>query len=133
MIGARKGEGCAGLILGIPFGPFAILFALFSKGNRKTCPYCKEWVHKDASVCPRCQREILGQSDEEKEEAERALRRGQLAAVVKWRMMENLGEVLGICVRWVSVNKNRIGVVVLLLLAIAIAAYLLPVLYDVLR
>lgn len=61
------------------------------------------------------------------------MRRGQLAAVVKWRMMENLGEVLGICVRWVSVNKNRIGVVVLLLLAIAIAAYLLPVLYDVLR
>jgi hypothetical protein len=58
MIGSKKGEGCGAFILGILLGPFGILIAIFSKGNRKTCPFCKELVHKDARVCPHCQREI---------------------------------------------------------------------------
>jgi hypothetical protein len=58
MIGNKKGEGCGAFVVGALFGPFGILFALLSSGNRKTCPFCKEQIHKDAVVCPRCQREI---------------------------------------------------------------------------
>lgn len=58
MIGSKKGEGCGAFFLGILLGPFGILIAVFSRGNRKTCPHCKESVHKDASVCSHCQREI---------------------------------------------------------------------------
>jgi predicted amidophosphoribosyltransferase len=28
-----------------------------SKGNRKTCPHCRELIHKDATVYPHCQRD----------------------------------------------------------------------------
>lgn len=58
MIGARKGEGCGGFIVGILLGPFGILISLFSKGNRKTCPHCKELIHEDAKVCSHCQRDV---------------------------------------------------------------------------
>jgi len=58
MIGSQKGEGCLAFIIGFLLGPFGILFALLSSGNRKTCPFCKEKIHKDAVVCPRCQREL---------------------------------------------------------------------------
>jgi hypothetical protein len=54
MIGARKGEGCLAFIGGIVFGPFGILFALTSKGNRVACPHCRELMHKDATICPHC-------------------------------------------------------------------------------
>ena len=58
MIGAKKGAGTSGFIVGFLLGPLGILIAIFSKGDRKSCPYCKEWIHKDATVCPHCQREI---------------------------------------------------------------------------
>jgi len=58
-IGQRKGEGCGAFIVGVFLGPLGILAALFSKGNRKTCPFCKELIHKDAVVCPRCQRDLI--------------------------------------------------------------------------
>lgn len=61
MIGAKKGEGCGGFILGVLLGPFGILIALLSKGNRKTCPHCKELIHQDATVCSRCQRDVAVQ------------------------------------------------------------------------
>lgn len=57
MIGARKGIGSSGFVVGFLLGPFGILIALLSKGDRKACLYCREWIHKDATVCPRCQRE----------------------------------------------------------------------------
>jgi len=57
MIGSKKGEGCGAFLIGVLFGPFGILFALLSKGNRRACPHCKELIHKDATVCPKCQRE----------------------------------------------------------------------------
>jgi hypothetical protein len=47
MIGNQKGEGCSAFFIGVIFGPFGILFALLSSGNRKACP-----------VCPRCQRNV---------------------------------------------------------------------------
>lgn len=53
-IGSRKGEGCIGFIIGLLFGPLGIVFALLSKGERRTCPSCKELIHKDANVCPQC-------------------------------------------------------------------------------
>ena len=61
MIGSRKGEGCAAFIFGVLLGPFGIVFAIFSKGNRKACPFCKELVHRDAIVCPHCQREVAAE------------------------------------------------------------------------
>lgn len=54
LIGARKGEGFLAFILGLLLGPIGILIALVSKGNRRPCPWCKETVHKEAVVCPRC-------------------------------------------------------------------------------
>jgi len=60
-IASKKGEGCAGFILGLLLGPFGILFAILSSGNRKPCPFCKEMIHKDATVCPRCQKEMPAQ------------------------------------------------------------------------
>lgn len=58
MIGSRKGEGCGGFIVGILLGPFGIVAALMSSGNRRACPHCREMIHKQASVCPRCQKEV---------------------------------------------------------------------------
>lgn len=54
VIGARKGEGCAAFFVGFIFGPFGILFALISKGNRVKCPHCKELINKDAEICMHC-------------------------------------------------------------------------------
>lgn len=58
MIGSRKGEGCGAFIIGVLLGPFGILITIFSKGNRKECPFCKELIHREATVCPNCQREV---------------------------------------------------------------------------
>jgi len=60
LIGSRKGQGGLGFILGLLFGPFGILIMLFTKGSRRECPYCKEIVKQDATVCPHCQREFTG-------------------------------------------------------------------------
>lgn len=64
--GSKKGEGCGGFIIGLLLGPFGILIALFSKGNRKQCPYCKELMHKEAKVCPHCQKNIVEFSEKPK-------------------------------------------------------------------
>ena len=58
MIGSKKGEGILAFLFGVLLGPIGILIALFSTGNRRTCPYCKESVHKEAKVCSHCQRDI---------------------------------------------------------------------------
>ena len=60
MIGSSKGEGCLSFILGILLGPFGILFAIFSKGNQKDCPYCTKRVPEKARVCPFCQSSLTG-------------------------------------------------------------------------
>ena len=57
-IGSRKGEGCGAFILGCLFGPFGIVFAVMSRGNRTPCPFCKELIHNTAAACPHCQRDI---------------------------------------------------------------------------
>ena len=58
MIGSRKDAAVAGFFLGFFFGPFGILFALFMRGNKVPCPFCKELMHMQATVCPHCQREM---------------------------------------------------------------------------
>ena len=55
MIGSKKGEGCLSFIVGVFLGPFGILIAIFSKGDRMSCPFCKELINKNAIVCPHCQ------------------------------------------------------------------------------
>lgn len=57
-IGARKGEAISGFFIGAIFGPFGVLFAILSSGNRLACPHCKEMVHKQAKVCPHCRRDM---------------------------------------------------------------------------
>lgn len=57
VIGSRKGEGCGAFLLGCIFGPFGIVFALMSRGDRKQCGFCREWIDPRAMVCPRCQRD----------------------------------------------------------------------------
>jgi predicted amidophosphoribosyltransferase len=61
-IGAKKGEGCLSLILGLLLGPIGILIVLLSKGNRQTCPYCRELVHKDAAICRHCGKSLAVRS-----------------------------------------------------------------------
>lgn len=58
IIGSRKGEGCAGFFFGILLGPFGILFAIYSRGNREECPFCKELIHNEAVTCPHCQKSL---------------------------------------------------------------------------
>lgn len=60
MIGSTKGEGLWGFILGLFLGPVAVIIALFTKGNRQECPFCRELINKDATRCPRCTSEISG-------------------------------------------------------------------------
>ena len=57
-IGSTKGESTGGFIAGFFLGPLGIILALVSKGNRKPCPFCRESVNPEASVCPHCQKEI---------------------------------------------------------------------------
>jgi len=53
-IGSRKGEAGSGFLIGLVLGPFGILFALLSSGDRVPCPHCKERIHKKAEICPHC-------------------------------------------------------------------------------
>lgn len=56
IIASNKGaNGGVWFVLGLLFGPFALLFALF---QGKECPHCKSKIHQDAKVCPKCQREV---------------------------------------------------------------------------
>ena len=54
MIGSQKGEGFGGFMLGVLFGPFGILFALFMRGQQRICPYCAELVKPNARICKHC-------------------------------------------------------------------------------
>ena len=66
MIGSTKGEGFLDFFLGFFLGPFGILMAIFSKGNRcKQCPMCKEFIHEDAIKCPKCQTNITFEKEGE--------------------------------------------------------------------
>jgi hypothetical protein len=58
IIGSKKGEGVLGFIVGFLLGPVGVLMAILSKGDRKSCSFCKESIHKKATVCRYCQKAI---------------------------------------------------------------------------
>lgn len=53
---SKGANGCLWFFVGILLGPFGILAALFAGG--KECPFCRSRIHADATVCPKCQREL---------------------------------------------------------------------------
>jgi hypothetical protein len=55
MIGGKKGQGCLGFILGVLLGPIGLVIALLTRGNRVTCPFCKELIPPNSLRCPKCQ------------------------------------------------------------------------------
>lgn len=57
MIGSRKGEAGSAFLFGLILGPLGVILALLSTGSRKKCQFCREYVDKKATVCPRCQKE----------------------------------------------------------------------------
>lgn len=74
MIASSKGNnGCGGFVLGVLLGPIGLLIAFFSSDNEnakrekdgytKKCPYCAEYVKKDAIVCKHCGRTFSTDSD----------------------------------------------------------------------
>lgn len=58
MIGGKKGEAGFGFLLGIFLGPIGLLLIFFSKGNQKTCPFCKGTIHPEAVRCNHCQKDL---------------------------------------------------------------------------
>jgi thiol-disulfide isomerase/thioredoxin len=56
-IGGRKGEGVSGFFWGLLLGPFGILIVLFSRGNKRSCPFCQEQIYNKAIVCPHCKKD----------------------------------------------------------------------------
>ena len=69
IIGARKGEGLGGFILGVLLGPIGILIVAVSRGNRRECPACRELIHAAARICPHCRTEIGASSDKDRRSA----------------------------------------------------------------
>lgn len=58
VVGNGKGMGGSGFVWGLLLGPIGVLVVLVSDGNRVACPFCREMIHREAKVCPRCQREL---------------------------------------------------------------------------
>lgn len=55
VVGSKGGNGCLWFVLGVLFGPFALLLALFDQGTQKQCRACKKFVDGEATRCPYCQ------------------------------------------------------------------------------
>jgi hypothetical protein len=78
----RKGFSAAGGIIGgLMLGPLAFLMFLVSgvsaeDSNRKKCPYCAEFVQRDAQVCKHCKREISPRAVVQARHAREAARKG---------------------------------------------------------
>ncbi len=62
IIASNKGYSFGGWWL---FGPLlfivALPMAIVMKPNadgRRQCPHCRTWIHREASVCPQCSRDV---------------------------------------------------------------------------
>ncbi len=56
-IAQSKGKSFAAwFVLGVLFGPLAIIIVALSSGTQ--CPYCKKGIDAKAIVCPYCQRDL---------------------------------------------------------------------------
>ena len=59
-VGRGKGESFfVWWLFGTVAFPVALLFVLLQKDQRRRCPFCVEPVHRQASVCPHCQRDLV--------------------------------------------------------------------------
>lgn len=58
-IGLRKNETVKSFFLGLFFGPLGLIFVLLIKRNKKQCLYCREWIDKNAVICPHCRKDIV--------------------------------------------------------------------------
>jgi hypothetical protein len=54
IVGARKGMGFVGFLLGFVLGPFGMALVLAMAGSRMECPFCVELVRTKATKCPHC-------------------------------------------------------------------------------
>ena len=63
VIAARKGSAGVGLVLGFFLGPFGIIIAAVMKGDRRECPQCREWIHREATICPKCRSSLEPQTE----------------------------------------------------------------------
>ncbi len=58
-IAQKKGKALEAFLLAVLLSPLiGILYAVFTKGVRKQCSFCKEWIHPSASVCPHCRNAV---------------------------------------------------------------------------
>jgi hypothetical protein len=139
MIGARKGEGCAGFVLGILLGPFGILFALLSKGNRVPCPHCRELMHKDATICPHCREHRNPDPGSDapmspkspppsrpktsKEQLEERRKKQRQERAAGWTFL-GLGVVIALGAVWtLPVDRSAIGNLVVMILGAGLAVF----------
>jgi predicted amidophosphoribosyltransferase len=60
LIGAGKGRGDEGALLGILLGPIGLLIALLQGDKRRRCEFCHGPVPVNATACPRCHVELDG-------------------------------------------------------------------------
>jgi hypothetical protein len=57
-IGSKKGRFSFGLILSLLLGWIGVIILLFvPSAVHHECPFCRKVIHKEATVCPFCQRE----------------------------------------------------------------------------
>lgn len=58
-IAEKRGVKLIYFVVGLIFGPLAIIMAVSTPGTRISCPTCKEFIDKNAAACPHCQRDIM--------------------------------------------------------------------------
>lgn len=54
LVGASKGEGILGFIVGFVLGPIGLIGAILSTGNKRRCTACRTYIDPKATLCPNC-------------------------------------------------------------------------------
>ncbi|EHJ49507.1 hypothetical protein DFW101_3511 [Solidesulfovibrio carbinoliphilus subsp. oakridgensis] len=66
MIASSKGRSAGGwFFLGLLLGPFGVIFAAIAgkegpAGDERKCPFCAEFIKKEAVVCKHCGKDVSG-------------------------------------------------------------------------